>query len=151
MKTLPSILIAFLMVVLVGCIDNPYVKVTSPDGTVTMYSTGRNVLGEVDEQVSEVQGPNGIHVRHMVKRQDATRFAIAAAQAAGIVGSAYIGYLNTLAKEATAQYAAGQLTIQQRDAALAQIENAKLAYASGAYGGALKYGAVPTVGKISLP
>jgi len=42
-------------------------------------STGINLLAEVDEQVSEVEAP-GYHIRHMVKRQDATRVAIAGIQ-----------------------------------------------------------------------
>lgn len=65
---------------LASCVSNPNVTVTTPDGTITRLSTGVNLMAEVDEQVSEVEG-NGYHIRHMVKRQDATRVPIAGFQA----------------------------------------------------------------------
>ncbi len=65
---------------LVGCVSNPNVTVTTPDGGSVKLSTGTNFMAEVDEQVSEVEG-GGFHLRHMVKRQDATRVPIAAIQA----------------------------------------------------------------------
>lgn len=65
-------LLAIFTMMLVGCVSNPSVTVVSPDGTKMRLSTGMNLMAEVDEQVSEVEG-NGYHLRHMVKRQDATR------------------------------------------------------------------------------
>lgn len=50
-----------------------------------------------------------------------------AMQTVSTLGLSYIGYLNNLAKEVTSRYAAGQITIQQRDAGLAAIEQAKIA------------------------
>lgn len=48
-------------------------------------------------------------------------------QAATALGMSYIGYLESLAQQVTDRYMAGQITIQQRDAALAAIEQAKVA------------------------
>lgn len=120
-------LIALLLpVALASCVTNPGVKIKHPDGTTTTLTTGQNLMAEVDEQVSEVEG-GGYHLRHMVKRQDATRVPIAFAQTVGTLGLGYIGYLNNLAKEVTDRFMAGQITIQQRDAAMASIEQARIA------------------------
>ncbi len=70
----------------VSCVNNPHVTIVSPDGTKTTISTGENLMAEVDEQVSEVEGA-GWHLRHMVKRQDATRVPISAIQALGVYGA----------------------------------------------------------------
>lgn len=43
------------------------------------------------------------------------------------LGVSYIGYLESLAQQVTDRFMAGQITIQQRDAALASIEQAKVA------------------------
>ncbi len=50
-----------------------------------------------------------------------------AMQAATSISLSYIGYLNNLAKEVTTRFEAGQITIQQKDAALASIEQARIA------------------------
>lgn len=75
MKTL----ISMLVLMLASCVSNPNVTITTPDGTRMRLSTGMNLMAEVDEQVSEVEG-GGYHLRHMVKRQDATRVPIAGFQ-----------------------------------------------------------------------
>lgn len=43
------------------------------------------------------------------------------------LGVSYIGYLESLAQQVTDRFMAGQITIQQRDAALASIEQARIA------------------------
>lgn len=48
-------------------------------------------------------------------------------QAATAVGMTYIGYLESLAQQVTDRYMAGQITLQQKNAALASIEQAKIA------------------------
>lgn len=50
-----------------------------------------------------------------------------AMQTAATLGTSFIGYLNNLAKEVTTRFQMGQITIQQRDAAMAAIEQAKIA------------------------
>ncbi len=118
--------LTFLALTLASCVTNPKVTVTAPDGTKTELSTGQNLMAEVDEQVSEVEG-NGYHLRHMVKRQDATRVPIAIAQTVGTLGVTYIGYLDRLAQEVTARMAAGELTKREGARLLAAIESEKIA------------------------
>jgi hypothetical protein len=65
---------------LLGCVSNPSVTIIDPNGATVRLSTGVNLMAEVDEQVSEVEG-QGFHLRHMVRRQDATRVPIAGLQA----------------------------------------------------------------------
>lgn len=120
-----AILHIFLAAVLAGCVNNPSVTITAPDGTKTVLTTGRNLMAEVDEQVSEVQG-GGYHLRHMVKRQDATRVPIAIAQTAGTLGLSYIGYLNNLAKEVSDRMLNGEITKREGQAILGQIEQLKI-------------------------
>lgn len=115
------------LALVVGCINNPYVTVVSPDGTKTTYSTGRNLMGEVDEQVSEVEGPGGIHLRHMVKRQDATKVPIAFANTVGVSVSAYLLYLDRLAQQVTDRLLAGEITQREGAALLAGIEKERIA------------------------
>ncbi len=81
--------ISILVLALAGCVSNPSVTVTNLDGTTMKLSTGVNLMAEVDEQVSEVKG-HGWDLKHVVKRQDATRVPIAGIQAAGAYGGAYL-------------------------------------------------------------
>lgn len=110
----------------VACVWNPGVTIENPDGSKMTLSTGKNLMAEVDEQVSEVEG-GGYHLRHMVKRQDATRVPIAFAQTVGTLGLGYIGYLNNLAQETTSRIVAGEITKREGQAILGQIEQAKIA------------------------
>jgi hypothetical protein len=125
MKTLHLIAL-LLLVALASCVTNPRVVITEPDGTKTELTTGQNLMAEVDEQVSEVEG-GGYHLRHMVKRQDATRAPIAFAQTVGTLGLGYIGYLDHLAQEVTSRMAAGEITKREGQALLAQIERDRIA------------------------
>lgn len=93
-----------LMLALTNCVSSPSVTVTHPDGTKVRLSTGMNLMAEVDEQVSEVEG-GGYHLRHMVKRQDATRVPIAAINTAGIAAAGWFSASVSKAKEVTSQIA----------------------------------------------
>lgn len=124
MKRLLSIVLACSL--MIGCVNNPYVKIVSADGTTTIISTGRNLGSEVDEQVSEVEG-NGYHVRHMVKRQDATRVLISAIRTAGTLGVAGLTYLSSLEQQVTDRILAGEITKREGQTLLAEIARAKVA------------------------
>lgn len=125
MKTL-HLLACILPALLASCVVNPGVKVKHPDGTETTLTTGTNLMAEVDEQVSEVEG-GGFHLRHMVKRQDATRVPIAFAQTVGLLGTTYIGYLDRLAQEVTTRMANSEITRREGQALLAQIQRDRIA------------------------
>lgn len=67
------------------------------------------------------------------------------------LGVSYIGYLESVAQQVTDRFNAGQITLQQKNASLAAIEQAKLAAKGKAFEGALGAGAVPTVGPVTPP
>lgn len=148
MKALLAILALALS--LVGCVNNPTVTITSPDGTKTTLTTGRNLGAEVDEQVSEVEG-GGFHLRHMVKRQDATRVLVSLIRTAGTLGVGYIAYLDRLEQEVTSRVLAGEITKQKGAELLAGIENAKLAAKAGATTQALPLAEKVVVNPVTPP
>ncbi len=139
-KALTHAAIILFALCLAGCVSNPYVTVETPDGTKTTYSTGKNLMAEVDEQVSEVQG-GGYHLRHMVKRQDATKVPLSAIRTAGTIAFSYIAYLDRLAEQVTSRVLAGEITKREGAAALAKIESERIAAQSGAVGTAAEHGA----------
>lgn len=145
-------LILLLGVSLWSCVRNPGVTVTRLDGTTISLSTGYNLMAEVDEQVSEVRG-GGFVLKHMVKRQDATRVPIAGLNTAGLMAGGWFQSNVSKAKEVTTQIsntnAAGVAKNASNNAA---AEAAAASAAKGtAYGQALDHGAVPTVGTVTPP
>lgn len=120
-----TILALLLCLGLSCCVSNPSVTVVSPDGTKTTLTTGQNLMAEVDEQVSEVEG-NGFHLRQMVKRQDATRVPIAFAQTIGTMAANYLVYLDRLEQEVTSRLAAHEITKREAQAQFAAIEQARI-------------------------
>lgn len=99
-----ALAVMLLMLALSSCVNNPKVSVTRPDGTNITLSTGSNLMAEVDEQVSEVRG-GGFVLKHMVKRQDATRVPIAGINTLGIYGAGWLQAGVNKAKEVTKQIA----------------------------------------------
>ena len=110
---------------LVGCVNNPYVKITNPDGTTTELSTGRNLGADVTEQVSEVRG-NGYVLKNMVKKQEAAKVWLSLIRTAGTLGVAGFSYLGALETEITNRIAAGEITKREGQRLLQEVELARV-------------------------
>lgn len=70
-------LLVLLPLLLASCVSRPSVTEIKPDGTKIRYSTGVNLMAEVDEVLAEVEAPGGIHLRYAAKREDGTRVPVA--------------------------------------------------------------------------
>lgn len=123
MKLPTTLLLASLL--LVSCVNNPEVRITNPDGTTTVLSTGRNLGADVTEQVSEVRG-NGYVVKHMVKKQEAAKVWLSLIRTAGTLGVAGFSYLSGLEQQITDRIVAGEITKREGQVLLQQIELARV-------------------------